>query len=59
MSRIVSGQGVDGPAILGITERAGVFTREELACVESIWQAYQIEGEASGYIFLVFRDDYG
>lgn len=49
----------DGPAILGMTARAGVFTSQELTCVEEIWNAFQGEGEASGYVFLTFRDDYG
>jgi GNAT superfamily N-acetyltransferase len=49
----------DGPSILGITERAGVFTPTELSCVEELWNAYRDKGEASGYIFLICRDDDG
>lgn len=49
----------DGPAILRITVRAGIFTPQELSCVDEIWNTFQREGEASGYAFLVFRDDYG
>ena len=59
MSAIDSAREMDGRAILGITAGAGIFTAEELACVDSIWRAYLDGGEASGYLFLVFRDDYG
>ena len=59
MSVIDSARSLDGPAILGITAGAGIFTSEELACVKSIWHAYLSEGETSGYVFLVVRDDYG
>jgi hypothetical protein len=38
---------------------AGIFTPEELNCVEEIWKAFWDEGEASGYACLVSRDDYG
>jgi GNAT superfamily N-acetyltransferase len=47
----------DGPSILGITERVGVFTPTELGCVEELWNAYRDEGEASGYVFLIYCDD--
>jgi hypothetical protein len=56
---IDSARETDGPAILRITAGTGIFTSEELACVESIWREYVDEGETSGYVFLVFRDDYG
>lgn len=59
MSVIDSARETDGPAILRITAGTGIFTSEELACVESIWREYVDEGETSGYVFLVFRDDYG
>jgi ribosomal protein S18 acetylase RimI-like enzyme len=29
----------------------------ELSCVEELWSAYQDKGEASGYVFLVYRDE--
>lgn len=49
----------DGPAIQAMTAMAGVFTAEELGCVEDIWNAFLGTGEASGYTFLVYRDDFG
>lgn len=30
-----------------------------MGCVEELWNAYQDEGESSGYVFLVYRDDDG
>jgi GNAT superfamily N-acetyltransferase len=47
----------DGPSILEITEHVGVFTPTELSCVEELWNAYRDKGEASGYMFLIYRDD--
>ena len=49
----------DGPAVVSITEKVGIFTVEELSCVQSIWFEFQDRGESSGYAFLVYRDDYG
>lgn len=47
----------DGPSILRMTAATGVFTPTEVSCVEELWNAYQHEREASGYAFLVYRDD--
>lgn len=49
----------DGPSILALAERVSVFSRPELSCVEELWKAYRLGGEASGYVFLVSRDDNG
>ena len=49
----------DGSAILAMTEMAGIFTSEELTCVEEIWNTFQSKGEAGGYAFMVYRDDFG
>lgn len=43
----------DGPAILAVTQRVGIFTPQEQACVKELWTAYQADGEASGYCFLL------
>ena len=49
----------DGLSIVEITSAAGVFSPTELSCVEELWSVYQDKGEASGYTFLVYRDEYG
>jgi len=45
----------DGPQIVSLTVNAGVFTPEEVAVVAELWDAYIRQGEASGYVFLVYR----
>jgi len=57
MSTIALALPADGPSILEITAKAGIFTPTESRCVEELWKAYQDEGGASGYTFLVYRDD--
>src|SRR5689334_14626941 len=48
---------VDGPQILDITARAGVFNEEEVECVAILWQEYLDDGpEICGYNFVVDRD---
>ena len=56
MSTIALALRADGPSILEITAKAGVFTLTESRCVEELWKAYQDEGGASGYTFLACRD---
>ena len=47
----------DGPQILDITARAGVFNEEEVECVAILWQEYLNDGpEVCGYNFIVDRD---
>jgi ribosomal protein S18 acetylase RimI-like enzyme len=47
----------DGPQILSIAERAGVFNQEEIECVRAIWEEYLAEGPVEGgYNFLVDRN---
>jgi ribosomal protein S18 acetylase RimI-like enzyme len=47
----------DGPQIVDITARAGVFNQEEVDCVDAIWQEYLTDGpEICGYTFIVDRD---
>jgi D-alanine-D-alanine ligase len=41
-----------------LTAAIDVFNGTEVKCVEELWNAYQDEGEeASGYTFLVYRDE--
>ena len=50
----------DGPRIHEITANAGVFSPEEVECVDELWQEYQAQGaDRSGYYWLVARDDVG
>jgi len=53
---IVEADGRDGSDIWNLTAAAGVFKPVEIACVEELWRAYRQQGEASGYVFLVYRD---
>lgn len=46
----------DGSQILHLTVAAGVFKPGEVACVQELWDAYLRQGEASGYVFLVYRN---
>lgn len=47
----------DGTQIHAITAEAGVFSQEEVECVDELWQEYQTQGaERSGYHWLVERE---
>jgi GNAT superfamily N-acetyltransferase len=46
-----------GPSILEITAANGIFTPVEMECVEELWDAYRYMDEASGYVFLVYREE--
>jgi ribosomal protein S18 acetylase RimI-like enzyme len=47
----------DGPQILDITARAGVFNQEEVDCVADIWNDYLTTGpQDGGYNFIVDKD---
>jgi len=59
MSRIETALESDGPSILEITAKAGVFNSTEVSCVEELWNEYKKYKERSGYNFLVYRDDDG
>lgn len=39
-----------------MTAATGVFKPVEVACVAELWDAYLRQGEASGYVFLVYRE---
>jgi GNAT superfamily N-acetyltransferase len=48
----------DGDQIHFITANAGVFSQEEIECVDELWQEYQEGGsEQTGYYWLVERDE--
>lgn len=50
----------DGTQIHTITVNAGVFSQEEIDCVEELWQDYLENGsEKSGYYWLVERSEDG
>ena len=54
---ILTATEADGPQIVDITARAGVFNQEEVECVDAIWQEYLTDGpELGGYNFIVDRD---
>lgn len=46
----------DGSQVLHLTAAAGVFKPDEVACVQELWDAYLRQGEASGYVFLVYKN---
>jgi GNAT superfamily N-acetyltransferase len=46
----------DGPSIVAVAANSGVFSAEEVDCVQELWdEARQSGEEASGYYFLVDR----
>ena len=50
----------EGDQIHTITATAGVFSQEEVDCVDEIWKEYLAQGaEPTGYYWLVDRDDEG
>jgi GNAT superfamily N-acetyltransferase len=47
----------DGPRIHNISSGVGVFSQEEVDCVDELWQEYRAQGpERSGYYWLVDRE---
>src|SRR5512147_2227031 len=54
---IIKATETDGPQILDITARAGVFNQEEVETVAVLWQEYLNDGpEVCGYNFIVDRE---
>ncbi len=50
----------DGPRLHEITANAGVFSPEEVVCVDELWAETLAQGaERSGYYWLVDRDEQG
>ena len=54
---ILAATEADGPQILDIAARAGVFSQEEVECVADLWEDYLTTGPVvGGYNFIVDRD---
>lgn len=54
---IARGTRADSAQVRGITARAGVFRREEVECLGTLWDDYLANGpQLSGYTFIVERD---
>ena len=48
----------DGQQIHSINASTGVFSPEEVECVDELWDEYQVEGpENSGYYFIVEKEE--
>jgi ribosomal protein S18 acetylase RimI-like enzyme len=48
----------DGPHIHTVNANTTVFSREEVECVDELWEEYQARGaELSGYYFIVEKED--
>jgi len=47
----------DGPQLLEILKKTEVFNLAEIECVEELWKEYLAKGKASGYEFLVYREN--
>jgi ribosomal protein S18 acetylase RimI-like enzyme len=57
---IVTAGPQDGPFIHDITAHAGVFSQEEVECVDELWEEYSTQGSAKcGYFFIVDREEDG
>jgi ribosomal protein S18 acetylase RimI-like enzyme len=55
---IVTATKEDGPQIHTVNADISIFSREEVECVDELWQEYQAQGsERSGYYFIVEKDD--
>jgi ribosomal protein S18 acetylase RimI-like enzyme len=54
---IASPNEMDGAQIHAINANTTVFTEEEVACVDELWDEYRAQGsEKSGYYFLIDKD---
>ena len=54
---IIAATEADGPQIQDIAARAGVFSQEEVECVNALWEDYLTVGPVvGGYNFIVDRD---
>jgi ribosomal protein S18 acetylase RimI-like enzyme len=55
---IVTATKEDGPQIHTVNADISIFSREEVECVDELWQDYQAQGsERSGYYFIVEKED--
>ncbi|MGA2490356.1 MAG: GNAT family N-acetyltransferase [Anaerolineales bacterium] len=47
----------DGPQIHAVNANTNIFSREEVECVDELWEEYQTQGpERSGYYFIVEKE---
>ena len=54
---IIAATEADGPQIQDIAARTGVFSQEEVECVNALWEDYLTVGPVvGGYNFIVDRD---
>ena len=55
---IITATKEDGPQIHTVNADISIFSREEVECVDELWQEYQARGpERSGYYFIVEKED--
>jgi ribosomal protein S18 acetylase RimI-like enzyme len=55
---IITATREDGPQIHAVNADTSIFSREEVECVDELWEEYQIQGsEKSGYYFVVEKED--
>ena len=55
---IITATKEDGPQIHTVNADISIFSREEVECVDELWQEYQAQGsERSGYYFIVEKED--
>jgi ribosomal protein S18 acetylase RimI-like enzyme len=48
----------DGPQIHTVNATTSIFSREEVECVDELWEEYQAQGsDRSGYYFIVEKED--
>ena len=47
----------DASDVMRLTTTSGTFKPFEIECVQELLQAYRRNGESSGYVFLVYRED--
>jgi ribosomal protein S18 acetylase RimI-like enzyme len=55
---IISATREDGPQIHAVNADTSIFSREEVECVDELWEEYQTQGsDKSGYYFVVEKED--
>lgn len=55
---IITATKEDGPQIHTVNADISIFSREEVECVDELWQEYLAQGsERSGYYFIVEKED--
>jgi L-amino acid N-acyltransferase YncA len=55
---IITATREDGPQIHAVNADTSIFSREEVECVDELWEEYQTQGsDKSGYYFVVEKED--